>query len=155
MADAKENGDVESVSIADVDNLGSVINRIMDRFDDLEAAVNTLDSRISDVEEHVSDLEQGRSGESTESKLRKIVETAEKRADGYRVAFVYTDILNILDASSPATAYKYMDKLHDSPIEWISIYKGSKDHKRLVFDFSKLDKSVSELDLDFSFDQPT
>lgn len=117
-----------TVAISDVDNLGAVLDRVMERIDDLEESHQELADQLNRLKN-----EKG----SREAKLdRVIAHAARVQRDGEDVNLDYSEVMAAAGVSPP-TAYSYIDTLAEE--RELAEKKTSVSGKtRLVLDGSRL-----------------
>lgn len=113
-----------TVAIADIDNLGAVLNRFRDRLDSIEATNEEL-------REEIENLKQERDGR--EVRLDRVIGHARRaQQDGEDVDLDYSEVMAAADVTA-ATAYSYMDTLAERH-ETVSKVKSQSGKMRLVVD---------------------
>lgn len=83
------------ISIGEIDNLGTVINRLVDRIDELEDRLEAVEA--DDRDDH----------------LQRVIDHADRKNRGSTAALNYAEVMAAADVSAP-TAYSYMDELAEN-----------------------------------------
>lgn len=80
------------IGIGEIDNLGTVINRLVDRIDELESRLEAVEANDRDAQ------------------LQRVIDHADRKNRGGTVVLKYAEVMAAADVSAP-TAYSYMDEL--------------------------------------------